>query len=133
VTTRGRNFGVYNGLGHDFDSLTALLLCLSVLSSDIVILATFGLATRRLPATDLPQALRLLAVALVPAPRVVLATAPFTQADSDARLARSGLTAMISRNLASAHGRSCSQGKARGECANTLSEHHQNTDQTDAC
>ena len=79
VTTRGRNFGVYNGLGHDFDLLTALLLCLSVLSSDIVILATFGLATRRLPATNLPQALRLLAVALVPAPRLIPAPTSFAQ------------------------------------------------------
>jgi hypothetical protein len=133
VTTRGRNFGVFSGLGHKFDSLTALLLCLSVLGSDISILTTLSLAPRRLPATDLPQALGLLTVALVPAPRLVLATTPLTQAVSDARSARSGPTAMISRTLASAHGRSCSQGKARGECANTLSEHHQNINQTDAC
>ena len=73
------NFGVYNGLGHDFDLLTALLLGFSVLSSDIVILATFGLATRRLPATNLPQALRLLAVALVPAPRLIPAPTSFAQ------------------------------------------------------
>jgi hypothetical protein len=133
VTTRGRNFGVFSGLGHKFDSLTALLLCKSVLGFDISILATFSLATRRLPATNLLQAIRLLAIALVPAPCLVLMTAPFTQAVSDARSARSGPTAVISRTLASAHGRSCSQGKARGECANILSEHHQNTNQTDAC
>jgi hypothetical protein len=133
VTTRGCNFGVFSDLGHKVDSFTAFLLCLSVLGSDISILATFSLAPRRLPATDLPQTLRLLTVALVPAPRLVLATAPLTQAGSDARSARSGPTAMISRTLASAHGRSCSQGKARGECANILSEHHQNTNQSDAC
>jgi hypothetical protein len=42
VTTRGRNFGVFSGLGHKFDSLTALLLCLSVLGSDISILTTLS-------------------------------------------------------------------------------------------
>ncbi len=130
VTTRGRNFGVFNGLGHNFSLLTAHLLCLSALGSDMGILAPFGLASRRLPATNLPQALRLLAVALVPTPCLVLVTAPLTQTLSDARSARSGPTAMISRTLASAHGRSCSQGKARGECANILSERNQNTNQT---
>jgi hypothetical protein len=130
VTTRGRNFVVFSGLGHKVDSLTALLLCLSVLGSDIIILATFSLAPRRLPATNLPQALWRLAVALVPTPCLVLVTAPLTQTLSDARSARSGPTAMISRTLASAHGRSCSQGKARGECANILSERNQNTNQT---
>ena len=133
VTTRRRNFGVFSGLGHKADSLTALLLCLSVLGSDVSILATFSLTPCRLPATDVSQALWLLTVALVPASRLVLATAPFTQAASDARSARSGPPAMISRTLASAHGRSCSQGKARGECANTLSERDQNTNETDAC
>jgi hypothetical protein len=133
VTTRGCNVGIFNGLGHKVDSSTALLLCLSVLGFDISVLATFSLAPRRLPATNLPQALRLLTVALVPAPRLVRATTPLTQAVSDARSARSGPTAMISRTLASAHGRSCSQGKARGECVNILSEHHQNTNQSDAC
>ena len=39
-----------------------------MLGSDIGILATFGLPPRRLPAADLPQAFRVLAVALVPAP-----------------------------------------------------------------
>jgi hypothetical protein len=132
VTMRGRNLGVFISLGHNFGSLAALLLRLGVLSSDIVIPATFGLAPGRLPAANLPQAVRLLTVALVPAPRLVLATASLSHAASDARPARSSPTAMISRNLASAHGRSCSQGKARGECANILLEHHQNINQSDA-
>jgi hypothetical protein len=105
VTTRGRNFGALTGLGHKFGSLTALHLCLSVLGSDISIQATFGLAPCRLPAADLPQALRLLAVALGAAPRLVLTAASLAQADPQSRSAPSGQTAMSSRNVASAHGR----------------------------
>jgi hypothetical protein len=133
VTTRGGKFGVFYGLRCKFGSAAAILLCFGVLGSDIVILATFGLAPRRLPATNVPEALWILAVALVPVPCLVPTTAPFTQAFSDARSARSGPAVMTFRTLASAHGRSCSQGKARGECANTLSERHQNTNQTAAC
>jgi hypothetical protein len=105
VTTRGRNFGALTGLGHKCGSLTALLLCLSVLGSDISIQATFGLAPCRLPAPDLAQALRLLAVALNAAPRLVLTPASLAQADPRSRSAPSGQTAMSSRNVASAHGR----------------------------
>ena len=105
VTTRGRNFGVFNGLGHNFSLLTAHLLCLSALGSDMGILAPFGLASRRLPAMDLPQALRLLAVALGPAPWLVLGLASLAQAASRARSACSGGTIVLSRTLAGAHGR----------------------------
>jgi hypothetical protein len=105
VTTRGRNFGVFNGLGHNFSLLTALLLCLRTLSSDIGIPATFGLAPRRLPATNLPQALRLLAVALNAAPWLVLTPTSLAQAASRARSACSGGTIVLSRTLAGAHGR----------------------------
>jgi hypothetical protein len=82
VTTRGRNFGVFNDLAHNFGLLTAHPLCLSALGSDMGIFAPFGLASRCLPATDLPQALRLLAVALDPAPWLVLALASLAQAAS---------------------------------------------------
>ncbi len=44
------------------------------------LLAMFGLPPRRLPAADLPLAFRFLAVALVPAPRLILAAAAFAQA-----------------------------------------------------
>ena len=43
-------------------------------------LAVFGLPPRRLPLADLAETFRLLAVALVPAPRLVLAAAPFAHA-----------------------------------------------------
>jgi len=69
-----------------------------------------------LPAADLPQAFRVLAVALVPAPRLVLASASFAQADPRARSPRSGQTAVSVSNVKGAHGSGNSQGKARGEC-----------------
>jgi hypothetical protein len=114
VTTRRRNFGVFNGLGGKFDSLTAILLCLGVLGSDLGILATPGLPSGRLPAADLPPAFWLLTVALVPTPRVVLPPALFAQADPRARSAPSGLRTGLSLNVMGAHGRISSQGKSSG-------------------
>jgi hypothetical protein len=116
VTTRGRNFGVLNGLGRDFGSLPALLLGLGMLESDRGVLAMFGLPPGRLPATNLPPAFRVLAVALVPASGLVHASAFFAQADPRARSPRSGQTAVSVSNVDGAHGSGNSQGKARGEC-----------------
>jgi hypothetical protein len=65
----------------------------------------FGLPPGRLPAADFPLALRLLAVALVPTPRLVLAAASFAQADPRARSAPSGLMAVLSLIVECAHGR----------------------------
>jgi hypothetical protein len=114
VTTSRRNFGVFNGLGYKFDSLTALLLCLSVLGSHPGILTMPGLPSSRLPAADLPPALWLLAVALVPTPRVVLPPALFAQAHPRTRSAPSSLRTGLSRNVMGAHGRISSQGKSSG-------------------
>ena len=105
MTTRRRNFGVFNGLGYKFDSLTTLLLCLGVLGSDLGILATPGLPSGRLPAADLPPALWLLTVALVPTSRVVLPTALFVDASSLARTARSGFGTAFFFTVVVAHGR----------------------------
>ena len=55
VTTRGRNFGVFNGLGHKFGLLTAHLLCLGVLGSDMGILGDVWPAAAP-PASDGPAA-----------------------------------------------------------------------------
>jgi hypothetical protein len=55
VTTRGRNFGVLNGLGRGLGALTALLFGLGMLGFEAGILTTFSLAVSRLPAADLPQ------------------------------------------------------------------------------
>jgi len=114
VTTRRRNLWVFNGLGRSLDPLTALALCLGVPSFDLGLLAMFGLPPRRLPAADLPPTFRLLAIALVPAPRLILALTPFAQAGSQARSALSGQTAVLSLNLVGAHGRLISQGKSSG-------------------
>jgi hypothetical protein len=120
VTTRRHNVGTLRRLARQLGPLTARALSLSVLCFGLGGRSTFGLPPRRLPAADLPQTLRILSVALVPAPRLVLAAAPFAQADPRARSSRSGQTAVCCFNLAGAHGRSVSQGKARGECASVL-------------
>jgi hypothetical protein len=114
VTTRGRDFRVLNGLGRDFGSPPALLLGLGMLGFDAEILTTFGLAASRLPAADLTQAFRVLAIALVPAPRQVLASASFAQADPRTRSPGSGQTAVALRTVKGAHGSGNSQGKSSG-------------------
>jgi hypothetical protein len=116
VTTRGCNIRVLEGPGRDFGSPPALLLGLGMLESDRGVLAMFGLLPGRLPAMNLPPAFRLLAVALVPASRLVHASAFFAQADPRARSPRSGQTAVSVSNVDGAHGSGNSQGKARGEC-----------------
>jgi hypothetical protein len=68
-------------------------------------LAVFGLPPGRLPLADLAETFRLLAVALVPAPRLVLAAAPFAQAEPRTRSAPSGRAARLSLNVEGAHGR----------------------------
>jgi hypothetical protein len=118
VTTRGHNVRVLNGLGRGLGALTALLLGLGVLGFDAGILATLSLAAGRLPAADLPQAFRVLAGALVPAPRLVLAPASFAQADPRARSAPSGRTAVLCFNVRGAHGSGNSQGKSSGRMRN---------------
>jgi hypothetical protein len=114
VTTRRRNLWVLNGLGRSLGPLAALALCLGVPGFGVSLLAMFGLPPRRLPATDLLLAFRLLTVALVPAPWLVRAPAAFTQADPRAGPAPSGQTAAFSLNVVGAHGRCFSQGKSSG-------------------
>ena len=114
VTTRGRNFGVLNGFRRDFSSPPAHLFGLGMPRFDTRVLAMFRLAVRRLPAADVPQAFRVLAVALVPAPRLVLASASFAQADPRARSPRSRQTAVALRTVKGAHGSGNSQGKSSG-------------------
>jgi hypothetical protein len=101
VTTRRRNLRLLGGLG----SLTALSFGLGVAAFGCGILATLGLAARRQPAPDLPLAFRLLAVALVPTPRLVLPSTSFTQTGSRPRPAPSRRRAVLCRTLRSAHGR----------------------------
>ena len=130
VTTRRRDLWILNSLGGGLGALAARALGLGVLGFALGVLATFGLPPRGLPAADLPLAFGILAVTLVPAPRLVLAPAPFAQADPRARSAPSGPRAVLSLNVVGAQGRFISQGKARGECANVLPGRYQNANQT---
>jgi hypothetical protein len=119
-------------LGRSLDPHTARTFGLGVLGFDFGSLTTFGLPSRCLPATHLLLALGFLAVALVPAPRPILASTPFAQADPRTRLPRSGRMMMPSRNVVGAQGRVVSQGKARGERANVLPGRYQNANETGA-
>ena len=114
VTTRRRKFWVLNGLRRGLDSLAARFLGLSVPGFGPDVLATLGLPPRGQPPADLSPAFGILAVALVPAPRLVLAPTPVAEANPRARSAPSGRTALFSRTLTSAHGRCLSQGKSSG-------------------
>jgi hypothetical protein len=86
-------------------ALAARALSLSVAGFGLGRLTMLGLSPRRLPASDFPLAFRLLAVALVPRPRLVVASASFAQADPRTRSAPSGSTAVLSLNVVGAHGR----------------------------
>ncbi len=81
-------------------------LCLGVLGFGVGVgvLATFSLPLRRQPAADLSQAFRILAVSLVPTPRLVLAFAPFVQAGPRGG-GISGFGTVLSFNVVVAHGR----------------------------
>ena len=120
VTTRRRNFGVLRCLGCRLGSLPARTLRLRVLRFGRRIQPAPGLPLCCLPATDLPLTFRILAVTLVPAPRLVLLSAPLAQAPPRPRVASSGMTTTLCFILTGAHGSDASQGIARGERATVL-------------
>ena len=105
VTTRRRVLWTLSSLGDGPGALAARTLGLGVLGFDLGGQAPIGLPLGGLPAADLALALGILAVTLVPAPRLVLAFAPFAQAGSPARSARSGPRAVLSRTLVRAQRR----------------------------
>lgn len=105
MTTRRCNLWLLNGLGRSLDPLTALPLGLGMPGFGVILLAMFGLPSRCLPAADLPPAFRLLAIALVPTPWLVLAAAAFAQAVPWAWSASSGRAMGLSLNVEGAHGR----------------------------
>jgi hypothetical protein len=82
VTTRGRNFWVLNGLKREVRSLKTFSLSICVASFGGSILAMLGLPPRCLSTTDLLQAFGILAITLVPAPRLILAPTSFAQTGS---------------------------------------------------
>jgi hypothetical protein len=114
VTTRRRNLWTLSDLGCGLGLLTAHSLCLGVLDLGGGFLAVFRLPLRRLPAVDLSQAFRILAVSLVPAPRLVFASTSFAQAYPPAWSAPAGQTAALCFNVRDAHGSCNSQGKSSG-------------------
>ncbi len=120
VTTRRRNVWAGGCLRRRLDSLAAHALGLGMLGFTHRAGSSLGLPPRCLPTTDLPQTLRRLAVALVPALRPIPAATPFPQADPNPRPPPSGSAAVPRLTLVGAHGRLFSQGKARGERANAL-------------
>jgi hypothetical protein len=119
VTTVRCKFWFWNGLGCGLGLLAAHSFCLGMLGLDLGVLATFGLPLRRLPAEDLPPTFWILAVALVPTPRLVLVRALFAQAVPRAWAACSGFRAALCFTVVGAHGRCFSQGK----CSGRMSHH----------
>ncbi len=105
VTTRRRNLWTFNGLGCSLGPLTALAFYLGMPDFGLGILAVFGLSPRRLPAANLSPAFRLLAISLVPAPRLVLVATPFAHAAPWTRSTSSGRALRLSLIVESAHGR----------------------------
>ena len=79
VTTRGLNLSVLNGVRCSLSSLASLSFGLGVPGSDAGIEAMRNLPADRLPAPHLTQTFGILAITLMPAPRLVLATASFAQ------------------------------------------------------
>ena len=116
VTTRRRNLRRLRRLWRRGGALTAHTFGLGVLGFGRLVLASFGLPLRRLPTPHQPQAFGILAVMLVPTPRLVLASTAFAQADAHPRSSATAVWLIMT----TAHGSSFSQGTARGERANVL-------------
>jgi len=114
VTTRRRKLWLLSSLGRSLGPLTARVLGLGVPGFGLGSLAVFGLPPGRLPLADLAETFRVLAVALVPTPRLVGAAAAFAQAGPRAGPAPSGQTTAFSLNVMGAHGRCFSQGESSG-------------------
>jgi hypothetical protein len=120
VTTRRRNLGWIRCLGRRRGARTARALGRGVLGLDGLLLTPLGLPPRRLPAPDLAQAVGVLAVTLVPTPRLVLVPAAFAQAPPRAWPPRSSTARALWFKVVGAHGSAISQGTARGERAIVL-------------
>lgn len=104
VTTRRRIFGVLRCLGRGAGALAAHALRLRLPRFGGGIQATAGLSLGCLPAAHLPLTVRLLAVPLVPTPRLVLPSAAFAQADTRPGAARSGTARGLWLIVVAAHG-----------------------------
>jgi hypothetical protein len=104
VTTRCRNFRCLRRLGQRLGTRTARTLGVGVLGLGRIILASSRLPPRRLPAAEFPPAFGVLAVTLVPAPRLILLPTPFAQTDPQPRSSRTGMAAVLWLTMTAAHG-----------------------------
>jgi hypothetical protein len=104
VTTRRRNLRVRLCLRRGFGALAAHALSFRVLSFDAGIATASSLSLRRLPAADLPLAVRILAITLVPTAWLVLSSAAFAQTDPGARSSWPGTARALWFKVAGAHG-----------------------------
>jgi hypothetical protein len=104
VTTRRRIFGILRRLGRGLGSLAAHALRFRLPRFGGGIHTTVGLTLGRLPTADLPLALWLLAVTLVPAPRLIRVSAAFAQADTRPGAACSGTARGLWFIVVAAHG-----------------------------
>jgi hypothetical protein len=108
VTTRHGNFWLFQHLRRRRDTPAARTLSLGMLGLDPFVLSTPRLPPRRLPAADLAQALRILAVTLVPTPGLILAPTAFAQTHPRPRSPRTGTWAASWITMMTTHGRSLS-------------------------
>jgi hypothetical protein len=113
VTTHRCKFWLRRRLRRSCAAPTARPLGLGVLGLDRFILAPPGLPPRRLPAPHQPQAFRVLAITLVPAPRLVLSSTSLAQTNPQSWSSR---TSAVWFMMMAAHGSLLSQGLARREC-----------------
>jgi len=110
VTTRRRNLVVLRRLRRRRGALTARTFRLGVLGLGRNALASSGLPPRPLPALHLPLALGVLAVTLVPTPRLVLAPAALAQADPHPRSSPTGTAAVLWLIMTATHGSAIPKG-----------------------
>ena len=94
VTTRRRNLTAVRRLGRGLRPAAVRALSCGVLGFDLGGLTAAGLSARRLPAADFALAFRILAVALVPAPRLIPVPAAFAETEPRARPSHTG-TALV--------------------------------------
>jgi hypothetical protein len=121
VTTRRRNCGVRRCLRPGLGVLTARPLRCGVLGFGGCVQASAGLPPGRLPVADQASAFGILAVALVRASRLILATAAFAQAEAWPRSSRPGTAMAPWLTMTAAHGRTCTPKGQPGGNALTFS------------